>query len=430
MPSVSFHTLGCKLNMAETSHLRRAFESRAFTVVPFGDSADINVINTCSVTAEADRKCRQVIRRSRRTNPKAFIIVTGCYAQLRPEEVADIDGVDVVLGNKEKAQIFQVIEQFTKREQTQVSVSCIDTHNSFDAALLSDDRTRAFLKIQDGCDYSCAFCTIPLARGKSRSAPPNEILSQVHELAARGVQEIVLTGVNVGLYGQGSADQNGEHNLLTLLRRLAAIEKISRYRISSIEPNLLTNEIIDFVTDTPQFVPHFHIPLQSGDNHVLGTMRRRYRREVYAERLSYIQERMPHAGIGADVIVGFPSETPERFDATYRFLESLPVTYIHAFTYSERPNTVAVSQSQVSVPTQERRARTRLLRNLSAKKERDFAIKHKDTVRPVLWERAETNGLMMGYTDNYIRVERPHDPDRSGQIEHVWLGSLDAELVC
>lgn len=416
--------------MAETSHLRRAFETREFTVVPFGEAAEVGVINTCSVTAEADRKCRQAIRRLRRSSPDACVIVTGCYAQLRPEAVAAISGVDFVLGNKEKSRLFSVINQFTRRGKTQISVSCIGTHDSFDAALLSDDRTRAFLKIQDGCDYSCAFCTIPLARGKSRSAHPDDVLAQARALAAQGVQEIVLTGVNVGLYGMGSADNSSGQNLLTLLRSLATVDGIKRYRISSVEPNLLTSDIIDFVADSPQFVPHFHIPLQSGDDHVLGTMRRRYRRDVYADRLVHIQERMPDAGIGADVIVGYPTETLERFETTCRFLADHPITYIHAFTYSERPNTAAVDRNEPAVPKQERRRRTRVLRALSARKERAFALEHIHTVRPVLWERAVNGSLMRGFTDNYIRVERPHDPERSGQVELVQLGSQDAALVC
>ncbi|MDE2833631.1 MAG: tRNA (N(6)-L-threonylcarbamoyladenosine(37)-C(2))-methylthiotransferase MtaB [Bacteroidota bacterium] len=430
MPRVSFHTLGCKLNMAESSHIRRTFEARAFTVVPFGDTAEVSVVNTCSVTAEADRKCRQVIRRMRRASPEGCIIVTGCYAQLRPDEVAAIDGVDFVLGNKEKAQLFNVIDRFTRRDKTQVSVSCIGSHDTFDAALLAGDRTRAFLKIQDGCDYSCAFCTIPLARGKSRSARPDDVLAQAHTLARRGIREIVLTGVNVGLYGNGSKDPAGGLNLLMLLRRLAAVEGIRRYRISSIEPNLLTDEIIEFVAETPSFVPHFHIPLQSGDNYVLGRMRRRYRREVYADRLRQIRKCMPDAGIGADVIVGFPAETPERFNATRRFLADQPVTYIHAFTYSERPDTAAVSNGETPVPKQERRRRTRVIRALSARKERAFTLEHTDTVRPVLWEHAQRGGLMGGYTDNYIRVQRPLNADLAGRIEQVRLGSQDAALMC
>ena len=430
MPRVSFHTLGCKLNLAETSHLRREFEARAFTVVPFGEAAEVSVINTCSVTAEADRKCRQAIRRMRRASPDGCVIVTGCYAQLRPDEVAAIDGVDFVLGNKEKAQLFSVIDRFTQRDKTQVSVSCIGSHDTFDAALLSDDRTRAFLKIQDGCDYSCAFCTIPLARGKSRSARPDDVVTQARALARRGIREIVLTGVNVGLYGNGSKDPAGGQNLLMLLRRLAAVDGIRRYRISSVEPNLLTDDIIEFVAETPCFVPHFHIPLQSGDNYVLGRMRRRYRREVYADRLRLIRERMPEAGIGADVIVGYPAETPDRFDTTCHFLADHPITYIHAFTYSERPDTAAVSQGDTPVRKQERRRRTRVLRALSARKERAFAMEHKHTVRPVLWERADRGGLMGGYTDNYIRVQRPHDTNLTGRIEEVRLGSRDAALVC
>ena len=431
MPRVSFHTLGCKLNFAETSSLRRDFETRGFSIVPFGEQAEVAVINTCTVTAEADRKCRQLIRRARRQSPEACIIVTGCYAQLRPEEIAASTEVDYVLGNQEKARLFDLVADFKRRAQTQVDVSCIDDRAHFDAAQWSSERTRAFLKIQDGCDYSCAFCTIPRARGKSRSSAASDILTQARDLAARGIREIVLTGVNVGLYGQGTLDKSRDIHLLPLLRMLATVDGIARYRISSIEPNLLTREIIDFVADAPNFVPHFHIPLQSGDNRVLGAMRRRYRREVYAQRAAWIMDSMPDACIGADVIVGYPAETSERFSSTCQFLSDLPIAYLHAFTYSERPDTAAANMKEAdcpSVPMEVRAKRNRVLRRLSARKRRAFFDRHSGSVRPVLWERKARGDRMRGFTDNYIRVERQHDVARAGQIEHVVLGSARAQF--
>ena len=423
MPRVSFHTLGCKLNFAETSGLQRAFVSRDYTVVPFGEAADVVVINTCSVTAEAERKCRQTIRRGRRTSPDACMIVTGCYAQLRPAAVAAIEeGVDVVLGTGEKARLFELIQSFNRRERTQISVSCTGDLRSFDAALLSSERTRAFLKIQDGCDYSCAFCTIPHARGKSRSPSVEQVVRQARGIAARGIREIVLTGVNIGLFGRGAHDTDGSADLLALLHQLSTIEGIARYRISSIEPNLLTDDIIDFVSRMPTFVPHFHIPLQSGDDQMLGMMRRRYRRHVYASRVARIHRLMPDASIGADVIVGHPGETPQRFSNTLHFLQELPVTYLHAFTYSERPGTVSASTSQhEAVPGHIRSERNRVLQNLSYQKQAAFLERQLGTVRPVLWERPTANGFMHGYTDNYIRVRRPLDEARTGTVEPVRL---------
>ncbi len=431
MGRVSFHTLGCKLNFAETSSLRRQFESHGFETVGPREACDVSVINTCSVTAEADRKCRQIIRRARKLNPDAFILVTGCYAQLRPNEVAAIEGVSAVLGNAEKTHIFDLLADFSPTTSTHVNVSCTGDTTSFDPAILSDDRTRAFLKIQDGCDYSCAFCTIPMARGKSRSAPPDQIVDQAQELAKRGVKEIVLTGVNIGLYGKGSRDNSRDVHLLQLLQMLTQIDGILRYRISSIEPNLLTNEIIDFVADTPSMVPHFHIPLQSGNNQVLGAMRRRYRRELYQSRLEYIHKRMPDAGIGADVIVGYPAETAECFAETHTFLANLPVTYLHVFTYSERPETVAVSHSHRyrSLSPAERKARNQALQDLSRRKQTIFRERLKGQVRPVLWEHNVRSSWMQGYTDNYIRVSREFDHQLVGQIENVRLGADPISFV-
>lgn len=430
MPRVSFCTLGCKLNFAETSTLERDFLAHHYEVVPFGEPSDVTVINTCTVTAEAERQCRQIIRRAIRQNPKAFIIVTGCYAQLRPEAIARIEGVDVVLGAREKFHLFELIESFQKKEQTQVAVSCIDELQEFGPAFSSTERTRAFLKIQDGCDYVCSFCTIPQARGRSRSQPIEATVAQAHQLAELGFKEIVLTGVNIGLYGQ----EFGK-TLLDLLRALDRVDGIERYRISSIEPNLLTDELIAFVAESRAFMPHFHLPLQSGDNFVLGKMRRRYRRELYAKRVARIQELLPESAIGVDVIVGFPAETPERFENTYRFLNELACAYLHVFTYSERPGTAAVEQLDrvggQPIPKPERSRRNRMLQALSHKKRHAFYQAHQGQVRPVLWESAEKHGLMYGYTDNYIRVHRRFDPEHVGQIEPVRLGNFapDGTLI-
>ncbi len=429
MPRVSFHTLGCKLNFAETSGLRRVFAEQDYTIVPFGEEADVVVVNTCSVTAEADRKCRQVIRRGRRTSPDACVIVTGCYAQLQPQEVAAIEGVDVVLGTQEKAQLYQLVKSFGRREHTQVNVSCTGDIRSFDPALLSSDRTRAFLKIQDGCDYSCAFCTIPAARGKSRSASPEQVIKQAQSIATRGIKEIVLTGVNIGLFGQGTYDA-GSTDLLALLQQLSAVKDVERYRISSIEPNLLTEAILNFVGSTPSFVPHFHIPLQSGDDTVLGIMRRRYRRHVYASRVARIIELMPDACIGADVIVGHPGETPERFDNTCCFLEELPISYLHVFTYSERPGTAAANTTcHGTVPRHIRSERSRILRSLSGRKRTAFTERFLGTTRPVLWEHAASNGHMYGFTDNYIRTRRRFNAERVGTVEEVRLMQHDGAVA-
>ena len=430
MPTVTFHTLGCKLNFAESSSLRREFEERRYSVVPFGTSSDVTVINTCSVTAEADRKCRQVIRRAVRSSPGTCVIVTGCYAQLRPEAVAAIEGVDVVLGANEKARIFDLVATLAPRQKTQVEVSCVGDINTFEPALLSDDRTRAFLKIQDGCDYVCSFCTIPQARGLSRSGSVTRIVEQARSIASRGIREIVLTGVNIGLFGAGTHDKIGECNLLSLLQELARVEGIERYRISSIEPNLLTDEIIELVAATPTFVPHFHIPLQSGDDAVLGAMRRRYRRAHYASRVDYILKQMPDAAIGADVIVGFPAESDQRFENTRLFLEDLPLAYLHVFTYSERPNTTAVDKMElIPVSRQERAARNTCLRALSSEKRSNFARRFTGTVRPILWESVAKSDQMAGYTDNYIRLTGDYDADKVGIVEPVRIGSSAARIA-
>lgn len=428
MPRVSFYTLGCKLNFAETNTLQRDFEGRAYETVPFGEAAEVTVINTCSVTAEADRKCRQVIRRALRANPETFVVVTGCYAQLQPEEIASIEGVDAVLGAGEKFQLFHLISEFTKREQTQVAVSCIDDVTTFGPAFSAGDRTRAFLKVQDGCDYSCAFCTIPQARGRSRSQPIAETVAQAQAIADQGFREIVLSGINIGLYGE---DLTEEGTLLDLLQALDKVDGIERYRISSIEPNLLTDDMVAFVAASRAFQPHFHIPLQSGDDEVLGKMRRRYRRAVYADRVARIKALMPDACIGVDVIVGFPAETAAHFENTFQFLHELPVSYLHVFTYSERPGTIAVDQigrmGGAPIPKQERSARNRRLRMLSQKKQHAFYQHHVGETRPVLWEGTAHDGMMHGFTDNYIKVQRPFDATREGHIADVRLGDFAAD---
>ncbi len=424
-PTVAFHTLGCKLNFAESGSIAREFKSHDFDVVPLDRGADVAVINTCSVTDEADKKCRKVIRRAIRANPDTFVIVTGCYAQLRPEEIARISGVDAVLGTAEKFRIFDILGSFTRRQQTQVSVSCIDDVVEFGPAYSAGERTRAFLKIQDGCDYSCSFCTIPLARGRSRSQSIAETIRQAEEISASGFREVVLSGVNIGLFGNDSGD-----DLIELLYRLDDIGGIERYRISSIEPNLLTDEIIAFVAGSKRFMPHFHIPLQSGDDAVLAKMRRRYRRAVYRDRVAQIRELLPHAAVGADVIVGFPGETPEQFENTVWFIRSLPVTYLHVFTYSERANTAAVDGSAdmggLAVPMHERRRRNRMLRTLSDEKRSSFIRSQIGTRRSVLWEGKVEDGWVGGLTDNYIRVSAAAEDVTEGLIEEVELAEIDA----
>jgi len=393
------------------------FRDSGWAVVEFGAPSDVVILNTCTVTSEADRKCRQTIRRALRANPDAFVVVTGCFAQLSPGDVEAIDGVDLVLGAREKHDIMRYIGALEKQEKTQVEVSCIDDVTEFGAAFSANERSRAFLKIQDGCDYSCSFCTIPAARGRSRSAQIPDVVAQAREIASRGHQEIVLSGVNIGLFGQ----ERGE-SLLPLLEALDAVDGIDRYRISSIEPNLLTDDIIDFVAGSRAFMPHFHIPLQSGDDEVLGAMRRRYRRDVYTDRVARILEAMPHAAIGVDVIVGFQAETRQRFQNTFDYLSDLPVAYFHVFTYSERPGTVAVDRFGGSpIPKAERSERNRRLRLLSEKKQASFARRFEGSERPVLWERGRS-----GYTDNYIRVEAPrnHVRGRAGSTELTLLGRV------
>ncbi len=401
--SVAFHTLGCKLNFSETSTLARMVEAEGMEKKSFDELADVYVINTCSVTENADKECRMLVRRIQRRSPDSFVVVIGCYAQLKPKEIADIPGVDLVLGASEKFQLAKHIASLEKTDYAKICSCDIDDVQDFTSGWSQNDRTRTFLKVQDGCDYNCSFCTIPMARGRSRSDTISNVVDNARSIAADGVREIVLTGVNLGDFG---LNRSGERvsNFYDLCKALDEVETIDRFRISSIEPNLLTPEIISFVSNSRAFMPHFHIPLQSGSNYTLAKMRRRYKRELYRERVEMIRSVMPDAGIGVDVIVGFPGETQEHFIETYEFLEDLPVSYFHVFTYSERDNTKALEIKEV-VPVNVRNARNKRLRNLSYQKQAAFHTLHTGTIRPVLFESFNKNGLMEGYTDNYIRVQ-------------------------
>jgi threonylcarbamoyladenosine tRNA methylthiotransferase MtaB len=424
MKKVALHTLGCKLNFAETSTIGREFISRGYEIVEPDQPVDIFVLNTCSVTERADRECRQIIRRTLRHSPDAYVVVTGCYAQLRPQEIASIDGVDLVLGAREKFDLFHHAKNFTKQHASQVFVSCIDEAKDFNMAFSAEvgGRTRAFLKIQDGCDYSCSFCTIPSARGASRSLPPQDVLRQAHHLAGQGFREIVLTGVNVGDYGT-----KNDSNLYQLMRELERVDGIERIRISSIEPNLLTKDMIDFMLSSRKFCNHFHLPLQSGSDTILKLMRRRYLRDHYRELVEYIKANDPGAGIGADVIVGFPGETDAAFEETYRFLADLPVTYLHVFTYSERELTPATTYPG-RVEPRIRFERNERLRNLSHKKRDSLYRSFIGKTIPVLFEHAHADGTISGLTANYIRVGTRGDVTIENTIQSVRI--LTAESEC
>ncbi len=414
--SVAFHTLGCKLNYSETSTLSRMLEADGFVKKDFEEHADVYVINTCSVTDNADKECRQIVRRIQRRAPEALVVITGCYAQLKPKEIAEIEGVDLVLGAAEKFNLSKHLSEIVKGDSTKICSCDIDEVQGFNSSYSINDRTRTFLKVQDGCDYNCSFCTIPLARGHSRSDSIEGVLKNVRELAASGTKEIVLTGINLGDFGKGfDGGKKREESFYELVQALDEIEGIERYRISSIEPNLLSNEVIEFVAQSKKFMPHFHIPLQSGSDKILGAMRRRYRRDLYADRVARIKELMPHCCIGVDVIVGFPSETDEDFKDTFDFLHSLDVSYFHVFTYSERANTLALDIKPV-VPINIRHERNKALRNLSYQKMQYFTEQHRGQNRKVLFESAEKNGLMEGYTDNYIKIQTAYRPQ--------WVNSL------
>jgi threonylcarbamoyladenosine tRNA methylthiotransferase MtaB len=414
--SVAFHTLGCKLNFSETSSISRMLEAEGFEKKDFDGQADVYVINTCSVTDNADKECRQLVRRIQRKAPDSTVVITGCYAQLKPKEIASIPGVDLVLGAAEKFNIASHLRNYTRGDSAKICSCDIEEVKSFNTSYSVTDRTRTFLKVQDGCDYTCSFCTIPMARGKSRSDSIANVVAQAKMLAEKGVKEIVLTGVNLGDFGKRDTENISEpENFYQLCNELDKIENIERYRISSIEPNLLTPEIISLVANSKRFMPHFHIPLQSGSNKMLRLMRRRYQRELYADRVSMIKEFIPHCAIGVDVIVGFPSETEEDFKETFDFLHNLDISYLHVFTYSERDNTKALEIKPV-VPIAVRQERNKTLRNLSFMKLQHFTAQHSGQERKVLFEHQDKNGMMEGYTDNYIRILTPFRSDWVNQI--------------
>ena len=424
---VAYYTLGCKLNFSETSTLAQSLTDEGFERVEFGSDADVFVINTCSVTDNADKKCRYIVRQAMKANPAAFIIVVGCYAQLKPDEIAQIPGVDLVLGATEKFKVTDYLYDLRKKGLGEVHSCEIQEANHFVGAYSIGDRTRGFLKVQDGCDYKCTYCTIPLARGISRSDKMENVLHNARILAQKGIKEIVLTGVNIGDYGKGEfGNKKHEHTFLDLVTALDTVEDVYRYRISSIEPNLLSNETIDFVSRSQKFAPHFHIPLQSGSNEILKLMKRRYQRELYAERVATIKSKMPHACIGVDVIVGFPGETEELFLETYDFLNSLDISYLHVFTYSERDNTEAAEMTEV-VPMDVRNKRNKMLRILSAKKRRAFYESQLGSQGTVLVEAEQKKGRMYGFTENYVKVSLPYNENWVNTLRPVRLESIDHE---
>lgn len=421
---VAFYTLGCKLNFSETSTISRLFEDAGFAKVDMSEGPDIFVLNTCSVTENADKKCKQLVKKVMKTNPDTFVIVVGCYAQLKPEEIANIPGVDIVLGANEKFNVLEHLENLKKQEQAKVAYENIKNTKEFVPSFSYGDRTRSFLKIQDGCDYFCTFCTIPLARGKSRNASIQETIDEAKKIAETEIKEVVLTGVNIGDFGQG-----GEENFFGLVQELDKVEGIDRFRISSIEPNLLSNEIIEFCLNRSQrFVPHFHIPLQSGSNKLLKAMHRKYERELYADRVAKIKELNPQTCIGVDVIVGFPGETDDEFMETYNFLTELDISYLHVFTYSERAKTTAIKMDEV-VPMDKRKERSRMLHILSEKKKRAFYESVVGNTGRVLVEAEEENGYMNGFTENYVKVKLPYNPDLANTFVDVTLSEIDRDGI-
>ncbi len=420
---IAFHTLGCKLNFSETSTLARQFAEAGYSRVEMEDSPDVLVINTCSVTEQADKKCRNIVSRATRSNPDVFVAVVGCYAQLKPQEIAAIPGVDLVLGAGQKFNLVDHVRQQKLIAEPVIHVGEIKDVKDFIPSFSAGDRTRTFLKVQDGCNYFCAFCTIPLARGRSRSGSIEETVDQAQKAIDSGAKEIVLTGVNIGDYGT----QHGT-DLLNLIQRLDKLEGVERYRISSIEPNLLSNDIIDFVASSNKFMPHFHIPLQSGSDDILQLMRRRYRTGLYRERVNRILSVMPHACIGVDVITGFPGETDERFEETRNFLIDIQAAYLHVFTYSERDNTTALRIPDI-VPMEKRHRRTLEFRLLSDKKKRAFYEQFADSTQRVLWEASEDEGFMYGFTENYLKVTQPYTLSAVNEITEVKLGKLNSDSV-
>ncbi len=413
--TVALHTLGCKLNYAETSAIQRLLEQDGFVKKDFTESADVYVINTCSVTENADKECRQLVRRIQRKAPDAMVVIMGCYAQLKPKEIAQIPGVDLVLGASEKFNITSHLKELTHGDSAKICSCEIEDVEGFHSSFSLSNRTRTFLKVQDGCDYNCSFCTIPLARGKSRSNSLENILSEIKLIKDAGVKEIVLTGINLGDFGKDDKGLKTEKNFYSLLQTLEEKNGVERYRISSIEPNLLTEEIIKLVAYSKKIMPHFHIPLQSGSNKILGLMRRRYKRELYAEKVAMIKELIPDCCIGVDVITGFPGETEEDFIETADFLISLNISYLHVFTYSERANTIALNIEPV-VPMAIRHNRTKILRSLSYKKMQQFTFEHYGQQRKVLFEGKNKNGMMDGYSDNYIKISIPYKKEWSNEI--------------
>lgn len=424
---VAFYTLGCKLNFSETSTIARSFADDGFDRVDFEDPADIYVINTCSVTENADKQFKQIVKKALKTNEKAFVAAVGCYAQLKPEELAAVDGVDLVLGATEKFKITDYINDLSKNDMGEVHSCEISEADFYVGSYSIGDRTRAFLKVQDGCDYKCTYCTIPLARGISRSDTLENVLKNAAEISAQNIKEIVLTGVNIGDYGKGEfGNKKHEHTFYELVQELDKVEGIERLRISSIEPNLLRNETIEFVSKSRTFVPHFHIPLQSGSDDILKLMRRRYLRNVYTERVAKIREVMPHACIGVDVIVGFPGETDEHFLDTYNFLNELEISYLHVFTYSERDNTPA-AEMLGAVPANVRAKRSKMLRGLSVKKRRAFYESQIGTSRTVLFEGENKEGYIHGFTENYVKVKAPWNPELVNTLHDVTLTKIDED---
>ena len=424
---VAFYTLGCKLNFSETATIARNFQDEGFDRVEFSEYADIYVINTCSVTENADKRFKTIVKQAQRSNPEAFIVAVGCYAQLQPEELAAVNGVDLVLGATEKFKITDYLNELTKNETGAIHSCDIEDADFYVSSYSVGDRTRAFLKVQDGCDYKCTYCTIPLARGISRSDTLQNVLDNAKKIADQGIKEIVLTGVNIGDYGKGEfGNKKHEHTFFELVQELDTIEGIHRLRISSIEPNLLKDETIDFVAQSNSFVPHFHIPLQSGSNVMLKAMRRRYMKELYQDRVGHIKTVMPDACIGVDVIVGFPGETDELFLETYNFLNALDISYLHVFTYSERPNTHAATLPDV-VPKAVRSKRSKMLRGLSAKKRRAFYESQIGSKRTVLFEGENKEGYIHGFTENYVKVKAPWNPEFVNTLHKITLTEIDSD---
>jgi threonylcarbamoyladenosine tRNA methylthiotransferase MtaB len=426
MKKVAFYTLGCKLNFSETSTIARQFESRGYKKVDFNDSPDIFIINTCSVTANADKKCRKVVKEAKKISPNGYVAIIGCYAQLKPKEISGIPGVDAVLGASEKFRLLDLLGTFVKPEQPEVLVQEVTNADTFAHSHSMGDRTRTFLKVQDGCNYNCSFCTIPLARGKSRSDSIANIIASAQEIGKTDVKEVVLTGVNIGDFG--IQEGRRQERFIDLVKALDEVDGLERIRISSIEPNLLSNDVIEFTAQSKRFVPHFHIPLQSGSNKILKAMRRRYERELYVDRVNKIKELMPHCCIGVDVIVGFPGETEEDFLDTYNFLNELDISYLHVFTYSERANTHAVDLNGV-VPKEERAKRSKMLHILSDKKRRYFYEQQLGKKFTVLFEKDIDEGQMEGFTENYVRVTAKYDPLLINELKEVRLSHINEQML-